>query len=72
MACVVHRGPYENIGQAYKALMAWIDINGYQINGPDREIFLKGPGKILKGNPRDYITEVQLPVKLTGGKNSSS
>jgi effector-binding domain-containing protein len=63
MACTVHRGPYENIGQAYEALMSWVEANGYQINGPDREIFLKGPGQFIKGNPSNYITEVQFPVK---------
>jgi DNA-binding transcriptional MerR regulator len=71
MACVVHKGPYENIGQAYRALMTWIEINGYHINGADREIFLKSPGQIIKGNPRDYVTEVQLPVKKADGKDLS-
>jgi effector-binding domain-containing protein len=61
-ACVVYKGPYENIGQGYKALMTWVEANGYQIAGPDREIFLKGPGQFIRGNPANYITEIQLPV----------
>lgn len=63
MASVIHRGPYENIHLAYQALMSWVESNGYQIAGPDREIYIKGPGQILKGNPKDYITEIQMPVK---------
>jgi effector-binding domain-containing protein len=62
-ACVIHKGPYENFNQAYKALLAWVESNGYQISGPNREIYLKGPGRFLKGNPEDYVTEIQLPVK---------
>jgi effector-binding domain-containing protein len=63
MACIIHKGAYENFNQAYKALMTWIETNGYQIIGPNREIYLKGPGMILKGNPAKYITEIQVPVK---------
>ena len=67
MASVIHRGPYENLGRVYQALIAWVEANCYQIAGPDREIYLKGPGQFLKGNPRDYVTEIQLPVKKVGG-----
>jgi effector-binding domain-containing protein len=30
---------------------------------PTREIYLKGPGMIFKGNPKNYLTEIQLPFK---------
>jgi effector-binding domain-containing protein len=59
-ACTIHRGSYETISEAYKALMAWIESNGYQITGPDRELYFTDPGKIK--NPVDNITEVQFPV----------
>jgi effector-binding domain-containing protein len=62
-AFVLHKGPYENFSRAYSALMTWVEANGYQICGPNREVYLKGPGQILKGNPQEYITEIQLPVK---------
>jgi effector-binding domain-containing protein len=60
MACLIHRGPYETIGESYKALMAWAEANGYQIAGPDREVYLQGPepGR----SPEEFITELQLPV----------
>ena len=29
---------------------------------PTREIYKKGPGMIFKGNPKKYITEIQVFV----------
>ena len=29
---------------------------------PTREVYLKGPGMIFKGNPKNYLTEIQLPI----------
>ena len=60
MACVIHRGGYDSISQAYNAVMAWIDKNGYRITDHDREIYLQGPGQ---GEPASYVTEIQLPVE---------
>jgi effector-binding domain-containing protein len=60
MACVIHRGGYDSISQAYNAVMAWIDKNGYRITDHDREVYLQGPGQ---GEPASYVTEVQLPVE---------
>jgi hypothetical protein len=28
-----------------------------------REVYVKGPGLIFKGNPKDYLTEIRLPFK---------
>jgi len=30
---------------------------------PTREVYLKGPGMIFKGNPRNYLTEIQIPFE---------
>ncbi|MFC1942354.1 MerR family transcriptional regulator [Chloroflexota bacterium] len=60
-ACAVYKGPYENIGEAYSALMSWIEANGYQITGPDRELYLTSPADTK--NPPEYVTEIQFPVK---------
>jgi effector-binding domain-containing protein len=59
-ACLIHKGPYENFSQAYNALLTWIEANGYQIIGPNREVYLQGPGQ---GDPSSYLTEIQMPVK---------
>jgi len=60
MACVIHHGSYDSIGQAYNAVMAWIDQNGYRITDHDREVYLQGPGQ---GEPASWVTEIQLPVE---------
>lgn len=62
-ASLIHKGSYENFPQAYKALLTWVESNGYQIIGPNREIYLKGPDQFGRGNPEEYITEIQIPVK---------
>jgi hypothetical protein len=36
-----------------------------------REVYVKGPGLIFKGNPKNYLTEIQLPFKdWTGDHNA--
>ena len=32
----------------------------YQYRLPTREVYIKGPGLILKGNPKNYLTEIQM------------
>lgn len=60
-ACTIYKGPYENIGEAYSAIMSWTEDNGYQITGPDRELYLTSPADT--SDPNQYVTEVQFPVK---------
>ncbi|HID64340.1 MAG TPA: hypothetical protein EYP49_16610 [Anaerolineae bacterium] len=61
MACIVHQGSYDTIGEAYNQLMTWIEANGYRICGPNREVYVQGPepGR----DPSTYVTEVQFPVE---------
>ncbi len=59
-ASTIHIGSYQNFREAYRHLMQWIQDNQYQIIGPDREIYLRGPGETT--NPEEYITEIQIPV----------
>jgi effector-binding domain-containing protein len=63
MACIIHKGPYEELSRSYSALMEWVETNKYEIAGLNREIYIKGPGQVVKGNPANYVTELQLPVK---------
>jgi len=63
MACVVHHGSYDDLGQAYMDLLAWIETNGYRITGPNRDVYLRGPES--SGDPTTYVTEVQVPVEKT-------
>ncbi len=59
-ACTVYKGPYEGITEAYSFLMTWIESNGYQITGSDRELYITSPADIQ--NPAEYVTEIQFPV----------
>lgn len=61
--CVTHIGPYETLHQAYAAIDRYAAENKILLQPPFREVFMKGPGMILKGNPHKYITEIQFPIK---------
>jgi DNA-binding transcriptional MerR regulator len=59
---LVHRGPYRQLGRSYKKVLADANRRGCRIELPTREVFLKGPGMIFRGDPRRYLTEIQLPI----------
>jgi len=61
MACTVHKGSYDTFAEAYNRLLTWIEANGYRICGPNREVYIKGPGLLTK--PSNYVTELQVPVE---------
>ena len=61
VASTLHAGPYEEFGEAYQALMLWINENGYRPAGPCREVYLVGPQMV--DNPADYRTEVIFPIE---------
>lgn len=58
----LHVGPYEDLSGAYKALADYMNEKGIQSEVPSREIYLKGPGMLLKGNPEKYETEIMMKV----------
>ena len=60
-ATVVYTGPYEGIGGAYGALMSWTRNHGYRAAGPNRELYLQGPGQGV--DPSRFVTEAQLPAQ---------
>ncbi len=70
MACTIHHGAFTSIGDAYKAVMKWVDANGYRVVGPGREVYLQsareiagaGDVKVSQTDP-ETITEVQFPVE---------
>jgi DNA-binding transcriptional MerR regulator len=62
MAATVHHGSYNTIGEAHEAILKWIEANGYQIVGPDRELNLYHTMPIRLDDP-SYVTEVQYPVE---------
>ncbi len=59
MACITHRGPYEELYGAYQALMAWALGNGYLPRPPMRDVYLNDPAQVL---PAELETEIYCPV----------
>lgn len=60
---IIHKGPYEAIGKSYEALFDYAQKNGLTPAPPFRELYIKGPGMLMKGNPNNYITEIQIPIE---------
>jgi predicted transcriptional regulator YdeE len=61
MACVVHQGNLNQLPAVYNRLMFWVEMSGYQVVGPMRELFLQRP--LPPHNHAANITEVQFPIK---------
>jgi len=59
---IVHKGPYDNLGQSYKKLVDFTIENKLKLKLPSREVYLKGPGMIFKRNPKKFLTEIQFLI----------
>jgi DNA-binding transcriptional MerR regulator len=62
---LLHQGPYDELGRSYCKLLDFIKRQGHEIQSPCREVYIKGPGMIFKGNPKKYLTELQMVIKET-------
>ncbi|MBU0473419.1 MAG: MerR family transcriptional regulator [Bacteroidetes bacterium] len=60
---IIHKGSYETLSQSYKHLFEYINEKGIKTKLPTREVYLKGPGMIFKGNPKNYLTEIQIFIE---------
>jgi len=60
---LLHKGPYDQIGRSYAKAMAYAKEKGHTLKLPCREVYLKGPGMIFRGNPTNYLTEIQLMIE---------
>lgn len=58
-----HIGRYDSLGYAYKAILDYAKENHIELSSPTKEVYLKGPGMFMKGNPDKYITEIYIPIK---------
>ncbi|MGH7193233.1 MAG: MerR family transcriptional regulator, partial [Candidatus Saccharimonadales bacterium] len=61
-ATLLHRGPYELLGRTYAKILKHVRQQDDEITSPCREVYLKGPGMIFRGNPNKYLTEIQMPL----------
>lgn len=64
LAYTVHDGPYDNMGEAFDAVRAWIQINGRKTAGPPRDVVLVGPNDT--DNALAYRTEIAWPIGEAG------
>lgn len=60
---LIHKGPYDQMGPSYAKILDYIKQKGYRVVSPTREIYIKGPGMIFKGNPKNYLTEIQMLIE---------
>ncbi len=60
---LLHRGPWYELGRSYAKIMDYVKQKDYEALLPYREVYLKGPGMIFRGNPKKYLTEIQILVK---------
>jgi DNA-binding transcriptional MerR regulator len=60
---LIHQGSYRQLGRAYKTILAELHQRGLTADLPSRETYHKGPGMIFQGNPKNYLTEIQIPIK---------
>jgi DNA-binding transcriptional MerR regulator len=59
---LIHRGPYSTLGRSYARVFSHVRDKGYEPISPSREIYVKGPGMLFRGNPGRYLTEIQILV----------
>jgi DNA-binding transcriptional MerR regulator/effector-binding domain-containing protein len=59
---LLHRGPYDELGRSYAQILDYIRKRGLEAIIPTREIYHKGPGMIFRGNPKNYLTEIQILI----------
>lgn len=56
-----HQGSYSQFNHAYKALLDYSRAQDLKLLTPSREIYMKGPGAIFRGNENKYMTEIVIP-----------
>jgi DNA-binding transcriptional MerR regulator/effector-binding domain-containing protein len=59
---LLHKGPYDQLGRSYAKILDYVRAKKYDVQLPTREVYIKGPGMIFKGNPNKYLTEIQMLI----------
>ncbi|ATP39941.1 MerR family transcriptional regulator [Solibacillus sp. R5-41] len=60
VATTLHIGSYDYIGYAHLALEEWTESNGYCMDGPPFETYLKGSE--CDCHVEEYVTQISLPI----------
>jgi DNA-binding transcriptional MerR regulator len=59
-ASAMHVGPHADLWAVYWAMLVWVQEQGYERNGPPREVYWMHPAE---GQALEYRTEVLWPVR---------
>ena len=62
VASVTVHGDYSEIPSRYTEMLAWLSVEGMTPSGPPREVYIKRPGSGGKGDPSEFVTEIQFPI----------
>lgn len=65
--CVLHKGSYDTLRNAYSYVFKWIEENEYEAIDNPRESYIDGIWN--KENVEDWLTEIQVPVKKKDKKD---
>ena len=60
---LIHLGAYDNLTGSYSRIMEYAKTKDLKLATPSREVYIKGPGMIFKGNPKKYRTEIQFLIE---------
>lgn len=60
--CILYKGKYENIGDAYAFLTKYIEDNKFKVIDHFREVYIDDPWN--KENSEEYLTETEVPIKI--------
>src|SRR5262249_41248025 len=69
---LLHQGAYDTLGRSYAKILEYVQDAGLEVLVPSREIYHKGPGMIFRGNPKNYLTEIQMLVSESRAGAGSS
>jgi AraC family transcriptional regulator len=58
-ACLVHKGPYDQLPEVWDRVYKWIYANGYRPTAVGREAYINDCDRVP---PEELLTEVQVPV----------
>lgn len=59
----IHVGPYKRLGESYASMFDYVRKEHLTLLAPMREIYLKGPGLVFRGNPEKYRTKLLWCMK---------
>ena len=71
VAQILHVGRYDAEEPTVEKLMGFLRTQGYAVDGPHEEEYLKGPGMLFAGNPDHYLTIIRYPVRRMNPERNS-